>query len=138
MRDMDVVNIYYGAYYEWMERSLGAFFARVGHPVSEIFGGGLAFPTVQSGCTYRAPVALDEVLTVRSWVSMVGRTSFTVRHQFSRGGQGQLVAEGFATYVWVKRPEMTPIPVPDWCRTLAAAPRSSEATVPPTTTRISE
>jgi YbgC/YbaW family acyl-CoA thioester hydrolase len=137
MRDMDAVNIYYAAYYEWMERSLGEFFASAGHPVSAIFGSGLAFPTVQSGCTYRAPVSLDEVLRVRSWVSTVGRTSFTVRHEFSRDGQGELVAEGFATYVWVKRPEMTPIPVPDWIRSLAAgreATKSHSVTAEPTST----
>jgi YbgC/YbaW family acyl-CoA thioester hydrolase len=120
MRDMDTVNIYYATYYEWMERSFGGLLAGAGHPASSIFASGLAFPIVESGCTYLAPVALDDLLRVRSWVAEVGRTSFTARHEFLRDPDGTVVARGFVTCVWARRPSMTPVPVPDWCRALAA------------------
>jgi len=120
MRDMDHANIYYAAYYEWMERSAAEFFNAAGHPLAEIFGSGLGIPTVQSGCTYLAPVSLDDVLRVRTWVARMGRRSFTMAHEFTRVSDGRRVAQGFVTDVWVKRPEMEPTSPPEWFRRLTA------------------
>ncbi len=121
LRDMDSVNIYYATYYEWMERSLAEFLHHAGHPLAEIFDDGLALPAVQSGCSYFAPVKLGDVLQVRSWISEIGTTSFTMIHDFIRLSNGERVAQGFVIHVWVNRPEMEPTPLPSWFRKLSAA-----------------
>jgi YbgC/YbaW family acyl-CoA thioester hydrolase len=119
MRDMDTVNIYYATYYEWMERATCELFGRAGHPISGVFAAGLGLPVVHSSCTYLAPVPMDEILRVVSWVSDVGRSSFTITHRFVRASDGGPVAWGRVTHVWVKRPEMTAVTPPAWFRTLA-------------------
>lgn len=125
MRDMDQANIYYATYYEWMDRSFSEFVGRSGHSLREIFDTGFGVPIIESRCSYLAPVALDDVLRVRSWISRMGRTSFTMTHDFTRAGDEVRVARGGVIHVWVKRPEMTPTPPPDWFRRLGASPARS-------------
>jgi acyl-CoA thioester hydrolase len=118
MRDMDHANIYYSTYYEWMERVLGEFLAGVGHSVAEIFANGMAIPVVESRCSYLAPVALGELLRVRSWIVEMGRASFVMAHDFTRVRDGARVAYGEVTHVWVIRPAMTSVAAPEWFRAL--------------------
>jgi len=124
MRDMDHANIYYAAYYEWMDRSFAEFVQKSGHSLREIFDGGFGAPIVESSCSYFAPVSLDDVLRVRSWISRMGRSSFTVTHDFTRVSDGARVARGSVTHVWVRRAQMESVPTPDWFRQLGppAAP----------------
>lgn len=119
MGDVDAVNIYYATYYEWMDRALGEFFAQAGHPVSSVFEAGFAIPIVQSGCAYLSPVAMDEVLVVRTWIARTGRSSFTMAHDFIRTGDGGRVAHGVVDHVWARRAGMTPVAIPDWFASLA-------------------
>lgn len=121
MRDMDSVNIYYATYYEWMDRATCELFGRAGHPISDVFATGFAIPVVHSSCTYLAPVRMDELLCVQSWVSDVGRSSFRITHRFARESDGVPVAWGRVTHVWAKRPEMAAVTPPSWFQALASA-----------------
>jgi acyl-CoA thioester hydrolase len=121
MRDVDHANIYYSAYYEWMDRSFSEFLHRAGHSLREVFASGLGIPIVESRCSYLAPVSLDDLIRIRMWISKLGRTSFVMTYDFTRVGDGVRVARGWVTHVWVKRPEMQPVPVPDWFRRRAPA-----------------
>jgi acyl-CoA thioester hydrolase len=99
-----------------MDRGFSEFVHRAGHSLREVFDGGLGVPIVESRCSYLAPVNLDDVIRVRMWISKMGRTSFVMTYDFTRVGDGARVARGWVTHVWVKRPEMKPVPVPDWFR----------------------
>jgi YbgC/YbaW family acyl-CoA thioester hydrolase len=121
MRDVDSVNIYYATYYEWMERAASEFFGRAGHPISGVFAAGFAIPVVHSSCTYLAPVGMDEILCVQSWVSDVGRSSFGITHRFVRASDDRPVAWGRVIHVWAKRPEMAAVTPPSWFQALAMA-----------------
>lgn len=119
MRDMDHANIYFGTYYEWMDRAFADFLQSSGHSVREIFDAGLGIPIVESRCTYLTPVALDEVLCIRSWISGLGRTSFTVTHEFTRTSDGARVARGAITHVWIDRVTNKALEPPAWFRGLS-------------------
>ena len=121
MRDMDQANIYYATYYEWMDRSFSEFVGRSGHWLREIFDTGFGVPIIESRCSYLAPVALDDVLRVRTWISRMGRTSFTMAHDFIRVGDELRVARGSVIHVWIERKGMRPVPVPDWFRRLGSS-----------------
>ena len=120
LADMDHLNIYYAAYYEWMDRSFAEFLRQAGHSLAEVFDGGFAMPIVHSSCSYVAPVKLDDVLRVRSWLSSMRRTSFTLTHDFTRSSDGQRVARGTVT-LWVRVSGMEPTSPPDWFRKLCPA-----------------
>lgn len=119
MGDVDADRIHFAALFRYMDRAFGELSAALGHPHSAVLGSGYAMPVVHCECTYRRPVGLDDELLVESYIGRVGNSSFTVCHEFYRLPDGENVASGRVTHVFLDRKTGRPIPAPDWIRQAA-------------------
>lgn len=100
--DCDAAGIvFYPNYYRWMDDAAFLLFSSAGLGWNELKAkyGTPGAPLVSSHADYRATVRFADRLTVQSWVSDWGRSSFTVSHRFLRSAA--LVAEGWEKRVWI-------------------------------------
>jgi 4-hydroxybenzoyl-CoA thioesterase len=120
MIDVDLVQINFSTYFRWMDLGYHALLRSLGHPLSEILADGHATPVVDVRCSYHQPVSLDDVVDATASIDTVGRTSYSVRHEFRH--EGISVATGHVTHVWIAAgPPPASQPLPDWIREAAAA-----------------
>lgn len=95
--------IYYANYYRYLEqgrtellRSLGVRYRDL-EVVRKLF-----LPAVESGCRYLAPSRYDDLLTVRTWISELGRASVTFACDIvDKELEGKVVAEVFSRHAVV-------------------------------------
>jgi 4-hydroxybenzoyl-CoA thioesterase len=114
MSEVDVAQIHFTTFFRWMDRSFCEWLADVGRPFTRLLEEGPGIPVVDARCSYLARVRLDDLVTIRSHVADVGRTSFRVRHEFRRGEE--VVAEGVMVHVCVDRATRGALAVPQWLR----------------------
>ncbi len=117
MAEVDMAQIHFIAMYRWMDRGFSEWLAEEGHPFTRLLEEGPGIPIVESRCRFLARVRLDDELTLRTWVSGIGRTSFRSRHTFHRGSE--LAVEGEFVHVCVDRETRETQPVPGWLREAA-------------------
>jgi acyl-CoA thioester hydrolase len=117
MSEVDVAQIHFTALFRRMDSSLCHWLAEIGHPFTSILETGPGIPIIDSRCRFMARVVLDDLVTITTFVTGVGRTSFRSRHLFTRDGQP--VAEGELVHVCVDRSTRATVPVPDWIRAAA-------------------
>jgi acyl-CoA thioesterase FadM len=70
-------------------------------PGTDMFG----FPVVGTQAQYLTPAFMDDTLEVRTWVSRVGRSSLSLRHEILRVEDGALLVKGREDRVFVGRDE---------------------------------
>ena len=114
MSEVDVAQIHFTAVYRWMDRGFSEWLAEVGHPFTRILEEGPGVPIVDSRCRFLGRIMLDDLITLRTEVGGIGRTSFRTRHTLTRGDE--VVARGELVHVCVNRATREPVPVPDWLR----------------------
>ena len=94
--------VYFAAYYQWMERVYNEWTFLGGHPptrMSELWGA--THISRASGCEYLVPGMLFDALTCEMRLANVGRTSFTVAHDFIRRSDGVRLAQGHMVFVFI-------------------------------------
>jgi 4-hydroxybenzoyl-CoA thioesterase len=89
--------VFYPRFYAWMDmvshvlaREMGIGRERMMPPGPDLLG----FPVVGTQAQYAQSARMDDVLEVRTWVSRVGRSSLSLRHEIVRvddGGEEVLV-----------------------------------------------
>lgn len=121
--DLDAAGIaYYPQLVNFLHEALEDFFAgHVGRTYPEVFGAGLASPTVKVEMEFLSPVHYGDRVLIAVVVEHVGRTSIRVRYEGSVAGRPVFVARN--TMVTVDMRGFTPTPVPDWLRERLEAAR---------------
>lgn len=117
MAEVDMAQIHFTAMFRWMDRGFCEYLAALDHPFTRLLEEGPGTPIVDARCRFHQRVMLDDMLTLHTWVSGVGRTSFRGRHHFLHNGE--LAVEGEMVHVCVNRETREPLPVPDWLRAAA-------------------
>jgi YbgC/YbaW family acyl-CoA thioester hydrolase len=114
--DLDPAGIaYYPNLVNFLHVAFEDFFVgHVGRPYPEVYGQGLAFPTVHLEMEFLSPVRYGDRVDVVVTVEAVGRSSVQLRYDASV--QGRPVFRARNTAVTVDMKEFLPIPVPDWLR----------------------
>jgi YbgC/YbaW family acyl-CoA thioester hydrolase len=79
--------VFYPRFYAWMDaishvlaREMGIPRESMLPPASDLLG----FPVVGTQAQYLTPARMDDILEVRAWVSRVGRSSLSLRHEIVR------------------------------------------------------
>lgn len=116
MGEVDVAQIHFTTFAAWMDRALTEWLAEAGKPFTVLLVEGPGIPIVDVHLTIEKRVMLDDLITLRTSLGGVGRTSFRSRHEFSR--HDGVVARGELVHVCVDRETRAPVPVPDWLREL--------------------
>ncbi len=79
--------VFYPRFYAWMDNVSHVLAREMGIPRESMIPPGvdmLGFPVVGTEAQYVAPARMDDILEVRTWVSRIGRTSLSLRHEIVR------------------------------------------------------
>jgi 4-hydroxybenzoyl-CoA thioesterase len=79
--------VFYPRFYAWMDNVSHVLAREMGIPRESMLPPGselLGLPVVATQAQFVTPALMDDVLEVRTWVTRVGRTSFSLRHEILR------------------------------------------------------
>ena len=79
--------VFYPRFYAWMDTVSHVLAREMGIPREAMIPPGtemLGFPVVGTQAQYLSPARMDDLLEVRTWVSRVGRSSLSLRHEILR------------------------------------------------------
>jgi len=103
--------VFYPRFYAWMDTVSHVLAREMGIPRESMIPPGtdmLGFPVVGTQAEYLSPARMDDVLEVRTWVSRVGRSSLSLRHEIVRvddeAGE-ELLVRGREDRVFIGRDE---------------------------------
>src|SRR4051812_18985530 len=100
--------VFYPRFYAWMDmvshvlaREMGIARESMIPPGREMLG----FPVVGTQAEYLSPARMDDMLEVRTWVSRVGRSSLSLRHEIVRvdDASEELLVRGREDRVFIGR-----------------------------------
>lgn len=100
--------LFFGAPARWLAEAEADLLGSLG---VGILDGGFGVPVRSVTIEYLEPLELHENVHQEAWISRVGRTSFTITHQFSKEG-GQVAVSAETRHVYVRMTDVTPHPVP--------------------------
>lgn len=92
--------IYYPVVFRWHEYSFSEWLASQFRPLSEVFATGFGLPVVNCSATYSGSIRQDDRVTVESWITDVGASSFTFGSTVSN--KGTVVGKVETRHVWVQ------------------------------------
>ncbi|GAC1314243.1 MAG: hypothetical protein NVSMB27_49760 [Ktedonobacteraceae bacterium] len=125
MIDVDLVQIHFAAYFQWMDRGMQEILSQPGAmPTEQMLAIGFGTPMVAIQCTFSKPARLGDFIEVHSRIIRCGRSSFDVEHVFYNE-QGERLARAVTTQVYIELASQRPQPLPEWLRALQAQPISA-------------
>lgn len=96
--------VYHSNYFPWFEEArTGLFEAVMGMTYQELEEQGILFPLVECNCRFRRPAHYADRLAVRARVREVKGARVTIEYEAYRQPDGELLACGFTTHVFVGR-----------------------------------
>jgi|GEM_PF-418800 YbgC/YbaW family acyl-CoA thioester hydrolase len=128
MIDVDVVQIHFAAYFQWMDRGLQEILMQPGAiSMGQMLAAGYGMPMVAIRCAYFKPARLGDVIEMKSHIIRCGSSSFDVEHIFFNE-QGERIAEGVTTQVFIELASQRAVPLPEWLRALCSESSTPEHT----------
>lgn len=79
--------VYHARYLAFAERGRTELMRSLGHHMGEVVAAGGGFVVRGATLDYKAPARLDDLVTVASRVSSIGRSSLTMLHEVRRGAE---------------------------------------------------
>ena len=127
--DLDAAGIaYYPNLVNYLHESFEDFFAgHVGRPYPEVYGEGIAFPTVKVEMEFLHPVHYGDRVDVTVIVERLGRSSVQIRYEGAVGARPVFRARNVAVVVDMR--SFRPIQIPPWLRERFEAAKDSPASV---------
>jgi len=86
--------VYYANYFVWFEMGRSEYCRQRGFNYLELEEHGYRLVVAEASCTYRQPARYDELLTVRTFLHALGRSSVCFRYQVMRKGPAETLVEG--------------------------------------------
>jgi acyl-CoA thioester hydrolase len=106
--------VYYANYLKWFEIGRTELLRQIGIPYAAIEEKGLRFPVTEVSCRYFRPSRYDDVITIETALTSLGRVTLTFSYRILRKEDGVLIASGWTKHACVdKKGEVTKIP-PDF------------------------
>ncbi len=113
--------IHHGAYAPYLEEARIAMLRTAGHPYDDVRATGIDLTVLEMAVRYRRPLRFDDVVTVRSAVRAVGRTTFQIDYRLEVDGELRATA---ATVHGAVGTDGRPRRLPPWLTALAPDPRA--------------
>ncbi len=102
--------VYYSNYLVWFEASRTEFFRKKGLDYNRIEKERQIYlPVTEAHCRYKSPLRYDDVFTVTTWLTDVGRSRLTFEYAVKK--DGSIVATGHTKHVFIDT-NGKPIPIP--------------------------
>lgn len=103
--------VYYANYLEWFEIGRTELLRQIGIPYTSIEEMGLRFPVTEVSCRYFRPSRYDDVITIETTLTSLGRVTLTFSYRLLRQEDGALVASGWTKHACVdEKGEVVKIP----------------------------
>ena len=116
--DTDKMGItYYANYFVWFEAARTEYFRALGLPYTECEKQGLFLPVVETSARYMAPSTYDDLITVRTSVSSLGKSTMRFEYQVLHKTTNKLLVTGHSVHVFVDR-AMKPVRIPENIKTV--------------------
>ena len=107
--------VYHAEYLHLFERGRNAYLRQAGIPYKEVEARGFFSPVRQASCRYRQPIRYDDLVWIRTGISLWGRLSFTFIYEIHDEERKLLHATGSTELAMINK-EGRPVPVPAWFR----------------------
>ena len=88
--------VYYANYLNFFEIARTEFLRQQGLVVEDYVAQGILFMVVEAQLKYHSPARYGDVLAISAEISELRKASLVFRHQITRRGQSELLAEGSA------------------------------------------
>lgn len=110
--------VFYPNYFRWFDIGTHDLLRDLGIPLVEILRRGFVVPIIEAGGRFRAPLAYEDEVRIRSSVTELRTRAFRVDHDLTRGDE--TVCEGYEVRMWVRTRDgvLIPEPIPDDVRAL--------------------
>ncbi|MBI0446391.1 MULTISPECIES: thioesterase family protein [unclassified Deinococcus] len=103
-------------YYAYFDTAVNAYLASRG--ALDIQAGAVIGLVVETGCTFFAPAAFPDLLSVGVRVVQLGRSSVRYELAVFRAGEERACAQGYFIHVYVDRDTRRPVELPEGLRTV--------------------
>ena len=118
--------VYYANYLRWFEIGRTDLLRQIGAPYTAIEKKGLRFPVIEVSCRYYRPSRYDDVITIETTLTALGRATLAFSYRLLRKEDGALIASGSTKHACVdEKGEVAKIP-PDLEAVLKAAVSAEE------------
>lgn len=104
--------VYHGSYIVYLEVGRGEFY-RTYAPAWRHWEGDILLPMISITCAFKAPARYDDVLTVVTALSDVGRSSFTFTYKIFKDNR-TVCCQARSKHVVVDKSTFRPVSVPEW------------------------
>ncbi|MEK6562613.1 MAG: thioesterase family protein [Candidatus Binatota bacterium] len=105
--------VYYANYLKWFEIGRTELLRQIGIPYASIEEKGLRFPVTEVSCRYFRPSRYDDVITIETALTSLGRVTLTFSYRILRKEKDDevLIASGWTKHACVdERGEVAKIP----------------------------
>ena len=93
--------VYYANYLRWFEKGRSEFLRQIGLPYKTIEEQGLHFPVTEVSCRYFRSARYDDVITIATQLTSVGRATLNFDYTISREGDSAFLASGTTRHACV-------------------------------------
>jgi acyl-CoA thioester hydrolase len=93
--------VYYANYLRWFEQGRSEFLRQIGLPYKTIEEQGLHFPVTEVSCRYFKSAHYDDVITIATQLTSVGRATLNFDYTISREGDSASLASGSTRHACV-------------------------------------
>ena len=103
--------VYYANFLVYFERSRNEALRALGLTYKEMETGGVLLPVIEARCHYRQPARYDDLLDIRGWFTLEGKTRVRAHCEVHRGDT--LLAEGYTIHACLSAETMRPVRLPE-------------------------
>ncbi|MDX2286967.1 MAG: thioesterase family protein [Bacteroidia bacterium] len=103
--------VYYGKYAEYFEVGRAELVRHLGIPYKYVEDRGILMPVAELDIRYKRPAYYDDLLTIRTSVPELPRSSFPTAYEI-RNEAGELIVTGFVRLAFIDKARMAPVRVP--------------------------
>lgn len=103
---------YYANYFVWFEVGRTEYFRSKGVDYQKIEERGIYLAVVEAQCRYLAPTRYDDLITVRTWIEKLGKSSLRFGYELVIKKSGKRIAQGTSSHVFVNR-NIEPVRIPE-------------------------
>jgi len=103
--------VYYANFLVYFERVRNEILRDRGFPYTEMEAQGLILPVMEAHCQYRIPAKYDDLLEIRGWPEVIGRTRVKCHAEVLRGTE--VLASGYTIHACLNAESGRPTRLPE-------------------------
>ena len=102
--DTDQMGVaYYANYLRWFEMGRTEFLRQTDMPYTSVEKMGFRFPVIEVSCRYHKPPRFDDLITIATALTSLGRASLTFSYRIYQQDNDALLATGWTKHACVDR-----------------------------------